>query len=171
MTELQAAVALAQLGRVEQVAAARTRNGELLTSLLAGQPGLYPQRVSGAATAPTGSSPCAWWSRNGSSRRGGSRRPSGRGYPVRRALHRQAHLPLRGPPPERIFGTSNYPWSLQDPAHAVRYEEGECPNAERALSQMLTLPMHEASLGEAELRDVAVRLRKSVRTPARPAHV
>src|SRR5205085_6477268 len=45
MTELQAAVALAQLQRLPGVVEARTRNGEQLTRLLAGLPGLYPQRV------------------------------------------------------------------------------------------------------------------------------
>ena len=54
---------------------------------------------------------------------------------------------------KRIYGGSTYPFSLQDPAHAVRYEEGKCPNCEAALNEMLTVPLHE-SWGESELQDI-----------------
>ena len=60
---------------------------------------------------------------------------------------------------KRIYGTSTYPFSLQDPAHAVRYEEGECPNCEAALDEMLTVPLHE-SWGEPELHDIAAAFQK-----------
>lgn len=45
MTELQGAVALAQLSRVEEITAARSRLGTLLSELLADAPGISPQRI------------------------------------------------------------------------------------------------------------------------------
>ncbi len=71
---------------------------------------------------------------------------------------------------KRIYGTSDYPFSVQDGAHAVRYEPGECPNCEAALDEMLTVPLHE-SWGEAELRDVAAAFEKVSTNAARLAHV
>ena len=43
---------------------------------------------------------------------------------------------------KRIYGTSEYPYSLQDASSAVRYEEGECPTCEAVLDEMLTVPLH-----------------------------
>jgi len=63
---------------------------------------------------------------------------------------------------KRIYGNSTFPFSLQDPAHAVRYEPGECPNCEAALNEMLTVPLHE-DFTEQEVRDIAAAFEKVLR--------
>jgi dTDP-4-amino-4,6-dideoxygalactose transaminase len=55
---------------------------------------------------------------------------------------------------KRVYGNSDFPFSLQDPEHAVRYEEGECPRCEQVLREMLVLPLHEA-FTEADVDDIA----------------
>jgi dTDP-4-amino-4,6-dideoxygalactose transaminase len=145
MTELQAAVALAQLRRLPGVTAARTRNGEHLTRLLAGLPGLHPQKVLEACRS-------VYWfyalrlveAEAGLSPRRFADCMRAEGIPC--GVHYIGkpiflYDSLRG---KQVYGTSHYPWSLQDPATAVRYEAGECPNTERALNEMITIPLHEA---------------------------
>ena len=68
------------------------------------------------------------------------------------------------PAPEAHLRHLGVPFSLQDGAHAVRYEPGECPNCEAALDEMLTVPLHE-SWARPSLGTSRPRLRKSVRTP------
>ncbi|MER3404893.1 MAG: hypothetical protein C4289_06785 [Chloroflexota bacterium] len=62
---------------------------------------------------------------------------------------------------KRIYGHSSFPFDLQDPAQAVRYEEGECPNCERALNEMLTVPLHEA-FTEQDVQDIATAFWKVI---------
>lgn len=160
MTELQAAVALAQLRRLPEVTATRTRHGERLTEMLRGAPGLYPQRVlegchstywfyglrlveEEAGMSPSRFAECM-------KAEGVSCGVHYIGKPI------FLYDSLRG---KQVYGTSNFPWSLQDPAHAVRYEEGECPNAERVLSQMLTIPLDER-YSDADVEDIAAATHK-----------
>jgi dTDP-4-amino-4,6-dideoxygalactose transaminase len=169
MTELQAAVALAQLGRLRGVAEARTRNGEQLTRHLQGLPGVHPQRV------PEGSRSSYWF------------------YALRLVEAEAAVTPRRfaeclraegipcgvhyiGKPiflyeslrRKQVYGSSRYPWSLQEPEAAVHYEQGECPNAERALNEMITIPLHEA-YSEQDVRDIADAAQKVLSHPERAA--
>jgi perosamine synthetase len=160
MTELQGAVAVSELPLVAEVCARRTRNGERLTELLKGLPGIHPQRVRDgdhstywffalrAVAAETGV-------------------PAARFAEAVRAEGVACGYQYIGKPiflyealrRKRIYGTSEYPFSLQDAAGAVRYEEGECPTCEAVLDEMLTVPLHE-SWGEAELRDIAAAFEK-----------
>lgn len=167
MTELQAAVALGQLGRVEQVTSARTRSGELLTSLISGLPGVHPQHV------PEDSHSTYWFyamrlveEEAGISARRFAECLRAEGIPCGANYIGKPIFLYESIRSKQVFGTSTYPWSLQDPAHAVRYEEGECPNTERALNEMLTLPMHE-SFTEQDVRDIAAAAEK-VLASARP---
>jgi perosamine synthetase len=166
MTELQAAVALAQLGRVRGVTEARTRNGELLTALIGELPGVHPQKV------PDGAHSTYWFyalrlleAEAGMAPRRFAECMKAEGIPC--GVHYIGkpiflYESLRG---KQVYGTSNYPWSLQEPAYAVRYEEGECPNAERALNEMITIPLHEAYT-EADVRDIAAAAEKVLSTTA-----
>jgi dTDP-4-amino-4,6-dideoxygalactose transaminase len=162
MTELQAAVGLAQLRRLPGVTEARTRHGERLTRIIGGLPGVYPQKVlegcrstywfyamrlveAEAGIAPRRFAECM--------RREGV--PCGVHY-IGKPIFLQESLR-----PKRVYGTSHYPWSLQDPAHAVRYEEGECPNTERALNEMITIPLHE-KYSDQDVRDIGAAVEKIV---------
>lgn len=155
MTELQAAVALGQLERLRGVCESRTRHGERLTQLLAGLPGIRPQRVL------EGCRSVYWFYamrlvevEAGLSPRRFAECMRAEGIPC--GVHYIGkpiflYESLRN---KRVYGTSHFPWSLQDPATAVRYEEGECPNTERVLSEMITLPIHE-KFTDRDIRDIA----------------
>jgi perosamine synthetase len=155
MTELQAAVALAQLGRVRKVTEARTRSGELLTRLTAGFPGFHPQKVLDGCRS-------TYWfyalrlveAEAGLSPRRFAECLRAEGIPCGVHYIGKPIFLYESLRRKQVYGTSHYPWSLQDPTRAVRYEEGECPNTERALNEMITLPLHE-SFTEQDVRDVA----------------
>ena len=160
MTELQGAVAVSELPLVKGVCERRTRNGERLTELLRGLPGIHPQRVRAgdhstfwffalrAVEAETGVSSQKFAEAVRAEGIACSYQYIGKPIFLYEALRRK-----------HIYGTSDYPFSLQDPARAVRYEEGECPNCEAALDEMLTVPLHE-SWGERELHDIAAAFHK-----------
>ena len=103
-------------------ATGRTRNGERLTGLLHGLPGVHPQRVRPGdhstywffalrAVARRRGAPAAL-------RRGGARR----GRLLRLPVHREAHLPLRGPAPEAHLRHLGVPLLLagRSPRRALR---------------------------------------------------
>ncbi len=144
MTELQAAVALAQLRRLPGVTEARTRHGERLTARIGGLPGIYPQRVLEGCRS-------VYWFYALRLVEGEVGMAPRRFAECLRAEGIPCGVHYIGKPiflydslrPKQVYGTSHYPWSLQDPARAVRYEEGECPNAERALNEMVTIPLDE----------------------------
>ncbi len=160
MTELQAAVALGQLKRVRWVTETRTRHGELLTSLVRNLPGVHPQKVlpechstywfyaMRLVEAEAGMSP---------RRFADCMRAEGVGCGVH-YIGKPIFLyeSLRN---KQVYGTSHYPWSLQDPEHAVRYEEGECPRTEQVLNEMITIPLHE-KYSEQDVRDIAAAMEK-----------
>jgi dTDP-4-amino-4,6-dideoxygalactose transaminase len=160
MTELQGAVGVAELPLVKDVCARRTRNGERLTALLRGLPGIHPQAVRPgnhstywffalrAVEAETGVPPQKFAEAVRAEGVACGYQYIGKPIFLYEALRRK-----------RIYGTSDYPFSLQDPQHAVRYEEGECPNCEAALNEMLTVPLHEG-FGEQELQDIAAAFHK-----------
>jgi dTDP-4-amino-4,6-dideoxygalactose transaminase len=160
MTELQGAVAISELPLVKSVCERRTHNGNRLTELLRGLPGIHPQVVR-----PGNQSTYWFYALRAVAEETGV--PAQRFAEAVRAEGISCGYQYIGKPiflyealrRKRIYGTSDYPFSLQDPAHAVRYEEGECPNCEAALNEMLTVPLHE-SWGEAELRDIAAAFEK-----------
>jgi dTDP-4-amino-4,6-dideoxygalactose transaminase len=160
LTELQAAVALSQLPDLPALVARRTRNGERLTELLAGLPGIHPQRV-----APGDHS--TYWMYAVRAVEAETGLPAARFAEALRAEGIACGYQYIGKPiflyealrRKQVYGTSHYPFDLQDAAHAVRYEEGACPQCEAALDEMLVVPLHEV-FGEAELNDIAAAFHK-----------
>jgi perosamine synthetase len=160
MTELQGAVAVSELPLVKDVCERRTHNGERLTQLLRGLPGIYPQLVR-----PGNRSTYWFFALRAVESETGV--PAQRFAEAIRAEGISCGYQYIGKPlflyealrRKRVYGTSDFPFSLQDPAHAVRYEEGECPNCEAALDEMLTVPLRE-TWGERELQDVADAFQK-----------
>ena len=160
MTELQGAVAVSELPLLKGVCERRSRNGERLTELLRGLPGIHPQVVRPgdrstywffalrAVEAETGVHPRKFAEAVRAEGVACGYQYIGKPIFLYEALRRK-----------RIYGTSDYPFSLQDPAASVRYEEGECPNTELALNEMLTVPLHE-SWSDAELQDIAAAFHK-----------
>ncbi len=163
MTELQAAVGLAQLKKLPGVVRARQERAELLTSLIADIPGLLTPAV------PQGGTHTYWF------------------YPLRveqqtlgisTALFSQA-LAAEGIPAsphyigkpiflydllrrQQIYGSSRCPWDCpRGPAHPANYEPGACPNTEKALDDLVVLPMNE-NFTEQDVRDIAAGIRKVI---------
>ncbi len=163
MTELQGAVGLAQLKKLPDAVRARQERAALLTSLISGIPGVFTPAV------PEGGVHTFWF------------------YPLRldqpalgvsTALFAQA-LAKEGIPAsahyigkpiflydllrnKQVFGTSHCPWDCpRQPVSAVRYEPGDCPQTEKALDDLIVVPMNE-KFTEQDVRDIAAGIRKVV---------
>jgi len=161
MTELQAAVGLAQLAKLPDVVRARQERAALLTALIAEAPGLLTPAV------PQGGTHTYWF------------------YPLRvqqevlgistglfaRALSAEgipASAHYIGKPiflydllrNKRVYGSSHCPWDCPRSAlREVSYEPGACPNTEKALDDLVVLPMNE-KFTEQDVRDIAAAIHK-----------
>jgi dTDP-4-amino-4,6-dideoxygalactose transaminase len=160
MTELQGAVALAQLGKLDGVITDRQRAGTLLTELLAGVPGvsipalrensafvfwLYPINVDTAALGASVQDFAAAMGAEGVGVNPGYVTP----------LYLTPAL-AEG----NTFGDSHFPF---DSPYTTRsftdYREGLCPNAEAMKGSMVTLAINERYT-ENDVRDIATAIRK-----------
>ncbi|MBC7288022.1 MAG: DegT/DnrJ/EryC1/StrS family aminotransferase, partial [Armatimonadetes bacterium] len=162
MTELQGAVGLAQLRKLDRICAARNWAGDLLTQLISGIPGiippavtpgsvhtywLYPLRIDEEALGMTKERFAAAVQAEGL--------PCAAGYIGKPIFLYEA---LRN---QRVYGTSHCPFDCPRRAgvRPVVYDEGVCPEAERALNQMVTLPISEF-LEESDVQDMATIIAK-----------
>jgi len=163
MTELQGAVGLAQLTKLPDAVRARQERAALLTSLISGIPGVLTPAV------PQGGVHTFWF------------------YPLRvdqqvlgisTGLFAQA-LSEEGIPAsahyigkpiflydllrsKQVFGASHCPWDCpRRPVSTVRYEPGACPQTEKALDDLVVLPMNE-KFTEQDVRDLAAGIHKVV---------
>ncbi|MBI2301314.1 MAG: DegT/DnrJ/EryC1/StrS family aminotransferase [Armatimonadetes bacterium] len=160
MSELHGAVAVAELPYVEGVCSRRTALGERLTSLIADCPGVHPQAVREgnhstywfyalrAVPEETGIHASKFAQALSAEGIGCGWQYIGKPIFMYEAVRRK-----------RVYGESDFPFSLQDPAHAVRYEEGECPVCEQALDEMITIGLHE-DYTEQDVEDIAAALHK-----------
>ncbi len=160
MTELQAAVALAQLDKLDWVVKQRVKFGDMLTEKITGIPGIEPPIVR------EGDRHTYWF------------------YPLLinqeilgistdrfvEALQKEgapASAHYIGKPifmydllrEKRIYGTSNYPWSLQPAGREVRYEKGETPVTEKILDDMVVISINE-KMTEEDVNDIAEAIHK-----------
>ena len=168
ITELQSAVALAQLGRVEEFVARRRKLGDLLTQKISGIPGVYPPadstvsgntywfyplRVDGdelgmtkerfiAALGAEGVSSWVWL--------------AGKPLYMFDALRLQ-----------RTFGNSHHPFDCACASRRVTYEAGICPNAEKTVAQLVTLTLHEFYT-EDDVADMAAAIHKVAEAAQKP---
>jgi len=157
MTELQAAVALAQLEKVADVVAKRHELGDLLSEGVRGAPGVLPQPV-------TDGGQCTYWHYGlrvvegdpaafaAALRAEGI--PCGHGY-----IGKPIFLCMEALAERRTFGQSAHP---VDGAHGGRrmdYAAGMCPRTEAILAQMLTLTVHE-HMSRDDIADMATAVRK-----------
>jgi dTDP-4-amino-4,6-dideoxygalactose transaminase len=160
MTELQAAVALAQLPKLEGVVAARIRAADIITSMIGGLRGIYPP-----ATYPD----CryVYWyyplrvvqaeagvsTRDFANALGAEGIPAGAGY-IGKPIFMYDILRAK-----QVYGTSHFPWDQQAPGREVRYEQGECPGCEQALAEMVVISCNERFTDE-DARDIGAAIRK-----------
>jgi len=160
MTELQAAVALAQLRKLDDIVQRRIRIAGIITSMIGGIPGIYP---------PSQYSSCTqvyWYyplrvveaelgvsARDFAEALGAEGIPAGAGYIGKPIFMYDI---IRG---KQVYGKSHFPWDQQPPGQEVRYEQGECPGCEQALSEMVVLPCNERFTDE-DARDIGRAVRK-----------
>ncbi len=159
MTELQGAVGCAQIKRLEEITSARNRNGDLLTELLLGAPGIRPQAVT-----PGGRH--TYWLYALTVEPDAPYRPgdfaaaltaeglgAGVGY-----IGKPIFLCAGALTHKDTFGTSGLPFTLPG-APEIEYSEATCPRATELLPRMITLGMSEFYT-EQDIEDMARAVRK-----------
>jgi len=158
MTELQGAVALAQLERIQDIVNRRTRLGSRLSALVAGIPGVTPQTV------PAGSKHTYFLflfrldlERLGCTSLGFSQALAAEGIP------NDAYMITGGRPvylydvfqKRAAFPGSEYPFSLTGRV----YQQGDCPVAEDAFDRWITMNLSEHWSGR-DIDEVAAGIGK-----------
>jgi dTDP-4-amino-4,6-dideoxygalactose transaminase len=161
MTELQAAVGLAQMEKVGGVVARRQALGTLLSHKSAGLAG-----VAGAPVTP-GSEHSYYWLYPLRVRRWSPQRfaaaltaegvPAGSGY-IGQPLFLCAEA-LAG---QQTFGASGFPFSALPPERQVAYSAETCPRAQEALDHMVTLSLNE-NCHDTDIADMAAAIEKVAR--------
>ena len=160
MTELQAAVGIAQLGKVEQVTSLRNRNGDLLTELISDVKGITTQGVIegskhtywqyGFTVDPDASFTAGEFSQALSKEGIGS----GAHY-----IGKPIFLCQEALVKKTIFGDSQHPFDLPTARKDIEYTEGMCPVTEDILNRMVTVGISQF-LEEEDIRDIARGIRK-----------
>ncbi|WP_435018731.1 DegT/DnrJ/EryC1/StrS family aminotransferase [Tundrisphaera sp. TA3] len=158
MSEPQAAVAAAQLDRLEEIAANRSRLGNLLNEGIAGIPGLVPHRVRPEDR-------CTYWFSMMRVKPGAMKCdraefvkalvaegvPASAGY---------IPVPLYGNPVFRNHGFFAGRWPVKEMGlTAMDYTKASCPEAEAILASGVRITIHEG-MGEDYIRSLAGAIRK-----------
>jgi dTDP-4-amino-4,6-dideoxygalactose transaminase len=157
MTELQGAVGLAQLEKVDRVVARRHTLGDLLTQKIAGLPG-----VAGAPVTPGGEHTywtyplrvTHWTPQRFAEALTAEGVPAGAGY-----IGKPIFLCAEALAERRTFGASQFPFSALPADRQVDYSEASCPRAQDALDHMVTLNLNE-NYTEDDIADLATAIEK-----------
>ncbi len=167
MTELQGAVGVAQMEKVQAVVDRRHHLGELLTGLLREQEGivpapvtpggrhtywLYPLRVEGAPAIRFAEALAA------------EGVPASAGY-IQKPIYTCAEALAN----KVTFGTSHVPFISAFTDHQIDYGPGLCPRAEEALAHMVTIPINE-NYTDTDVEDIAHAVRKVADSLRKVAH-
>jgi len=164
MTELQGAVALAQLPKLDGVIAARRRFGHLLEELLTDVPGISLPALPGGDTSES-----VYWlfpinidtDRLGVSVREFATAVQSEGIPANPGYVMPLYLtPVLAE--GKTYGDSHFPF---DSPYTTRsytdYRTGLCPHAESMAERMLTVPINERFTDD-DVRDIAAGIAKVV---------
>jgi len=160
MTELQGAVALAQLEKVEGIVADRRKLAAHLSDQLKDVPGVKPPVV------PKGAKH-SWWlytitvdeKELGVGPKDFAEAVRGEGIPV---SHGYIQQPLYTFPilrEKRTYGSSHCPFECPLHGQDIEYAEGMCPNTEEILRRIITIRVPE-SWSTADVEDVAEAMSK-----------
>ncbi|MBM4078883.1 MAG: DegT/DnrJ/EryC1/StrS family aminotransferase, partial [Planctomycetes bacterium] len=166
VTELQAAVALAQLKKLDRITDTRRDLGNLLTQLITDAPGVKPPKVH-----PGGE--CTYWFywfRVDAAVReqfvkalSAEGLPAGAGY-IPKPVYMYDVLREK-----KTYGDSHFPYGcapFRDPAREIEYKEGLCPATEQLLKELVRIGFNEFWT-EADVRDAAACIQKVARHFAR----
>ncbi len=160
MTELQGAVGLAQLGKLETILQRRRATAELLDSQLAGVPGIIrPFRYDGVVH--------SWWiysftidegvfgisPKEFASALQAEGIPFGCGY-IPNPMFDYPVIQER-----KTYGTSGIPWTLPQARPGIRYSDDDAPNTVWFLSHVLIMSWNEG-ITESDAMDLARGIKK-----------
>lgn len=159
MTELQAAVLVAQIDRLPWVVERRQKMGGMLNDMLQGMPHVYPpERTEGAEHSywqfPLRVDEDAMGVEPGTF----NAALAAEGIPTGRWLGKPLYL-FEALMDKIAFGTSKYPWAFTEHGMQIEYKEGLCPNAELGTKQLNTLPINERTT-ESDVKDIVEAVRK-----------
>ncbi|NOZ20624.1 MAG: DegT/DnrJ/EryC1/StrS family aminotransferase [Planctomycetes bacterium] len=159
VTELQAAVAFAQLKKLDHITDTRRERGDLLTSLIADAPGVHPPKVRDGGE-------CTYWFYwfrvDAAIRDQFAKALNGEGVPCSAGyIPKPVYLydVLRE---KKTYGDSHFPYGyapFRDPDNEIEYTEGLCPVTERALKEMIRISLNEFWT-EQHVRDAACAICK-----------
>jgi dTDP-4-amino-4,6-dideoxygalactose transaminase len=157
MTELQAAVGLAQLEKVAGVVQRRHELGSLLTEQIQGLPGIRPAPVT-----PGGRH--TYWAYSFAVTEGSADEFAAalkaEGIPAgARYIIDPIYICLAALGEKKTFGTSGHPFDGCHGARQIDYVRGLCPRAEAALDSMVGMTIHE-DMTEEDIGDIAAGIRK-----------
>jgi len=157
MTELQGAVALAQLEKVADVVEKRHELGDLLSELIRGAPGVLPSPVTEGGWH-------TYWHYGLRIVEGGVARfaealraegiPAGSSY-----IGKPIYLCMESLAEKSTFGRSCHPLDGCHGGRSIDYVEGMCPRTEEILSQMVVLTVHE-HMSRDDIEDMAGAINK-----------
>ena len=143
MTELQGAVALAQVRKARDMVS-RRRVGDMLTKLLGEIEGINPPHV------PPWSAHSYWlypFTINREvlkvSPEGFVRVLSAEGVPASFGYIRKQLYLFRVLKDQVTYGSSRCPFDCPRYGRRIEYREGDCPNAEKFLGELITIPINE----------------------------
>jgi perosamine synthetase len=159
ISELQSAVTLAQLGKVEGICARRKVLGDRLTQKLAGIPGVYPPALQDNCDV-------TYWyypvrvveSELGRPRDWFASAVSAEGVGCGTWLGKPLYY-FEVFSEGRTFGKSHYPFDSPYASRKVEYVPGLCPNAEQVMQELTVLTVHEFYT-EQDVDDMAAAIRK-----------
>ncbi len=146
MTDLQGAVARAQLGKLDRVVARRRASAAKLTTQLADLPGITPPRPIAGATH-------VYWKyplmvdpeviEGGADALGGALKAQGV-FCAPRYIQKPAFM-CQVFMKRKTFGRSQYPWAsrVRDGGSDVTYDPADYPDTMRALERVVVLPWNE----------------------------
>lgn len=159
ISELQSAVALAQLGKLKERVLRRQQLGDLLTSLISDLPGLRPPATSDV------SGNTYWFYALaveeqvlGRSREWFMSALNAEGVPCWGWLGKPLYL-FEALLEQRTFGKSHHPFDSLAASRRITYGPGLCPNAEQTLREVIALTVHEFYTEE-DIADLATAIRK-----------
>lgn len=160
MTELQAAVGIAQLRKVKWVTETRNRLGEMLSEMISDVRGVKPQRVLEGCR-------CVYWyygmvveeeapftASQFAKALSAEGIPAGAHY-IGKPIF-LCHEAVRN---KRIYGDSDCPFNCGYTSAKIEYVEGLCPVAESVLDRLITIPLNEF-MSEEDIKDMARAIRK-----------
>jgi len=160
MTELQGAVALAQLKKVKWVVKRRREIAEYLNKQVEQLEGVYPlkstkERKGSYWLYPLKIDPVVLGITNIEFAKALKAEgiPAGAGY-IGEPLYMAEYLRQK-----RVYGKSQWPFECPLYGRKIEYSPGLCPNAEKLLKQIVTIPCNELFTNE-DIQDIATAIEK-----------